>query len=652
MANKTVILKDRDGNNIYPKVPYTNVFGIPHPINDDINIFYGDDTIPSTDATSFDDIKIDDIYIPRSRNADTPLFYRCKSISNSVITWDDYGVESVLADKLHTSILGTSTYGSGTSTYENGILTITYSGTGNSGGGFYINLHKDVDTIVDMIIVEQENVSYQHNWYVRGAEGLKAGSYYNLKVLKNGPVYRITIPSTAIETAGKKIELLHVDTGHTAGHTTLSNIKVFADYVSNFNYLGELFNSVENKLTNDGCVLVNKLYNSNIYGTVTYGTGISTYENGVITINYNYTGAGTYNGGGFVVKLYDGIKTIIKAKIDDINSYNNVWYVGNGNSWSPLSDYGGTSKVDGEYLIITIPETVIADKGNIISLINTGNKSTGYISISDIKIFAGGVLDFDGSYLGEYLEHMNSDNSTKYINKKILFLGDSVTALSGNRGWSTYFNNKLKPELSVNLAVPQSRWCDYEDTVYDGNPTSSNLHNNTMGNQIEKILRGKDETHPNYSRVEAYQHFDIIMIAEGSNDNPPTEDIEPFFTNNHLPVDISTVDKMKFAGAFRYAIENLQRVYPNAKIFICTPIQAVDSFRTYDSMNIRRNYLKELANRISVEHIDTFECGICGMYEIWHSEGRDLIDGLHPNASGAKKIGYYNAKNVINKYIE
>ena len=142
------------------------------------------------------------------------------------------------------------------------------------------------------------------------------------------------------------------------------------------------------------------------------------------------------------------------------------------------------------------------------------------------------------------------------------------------------------------------------------------------------------------------------MLAASSNDSVPTEEIEPFFTNNDEPVDISNVDRTKLAGAFRYCVENLQRVYPNAKIFICTPIQAADVMRNYESMNARRNYLKALSSRMSLSCIDTFECGICGIYEKYHDVGRDLYDGLHPKESGAKKISYYNAKAVINKYME
>ncbi len=54
--------------------------------------------------------------------------------------------------------------------------------------------------------------------------------------------------------------------------------------------------------------------------------------------------------------------------------------------------------------------------------------------------------------------------------------------------------------------------------------------------------------------------------------------------------------------------------------------------------------MSAICDRISdVTFIDTFNCGICGIYEKRSENGRDLIDGLHPNTNGARKIGKYNA---------
>lgn len=240
-----------------------------------------------------------------------------------------------------------------------------------------------------------------------------------------------------------------------------------------------------------------------------------------------------------------------------------------------------------------------------------------------------------------------------FTGKKILFLGDSITALNtSERGWVRYFNEIIQPERFVNLSVSSARWCDYEDSVYDGNPVFSGPdqnHNNVMGNQVEKLIRGKDKTSPHYKEVTAYADFDMILIACGTNDGVPSGDMEGSFTSENEMVAIEELDRRAFASAFRYSIEKLQQLYPAAKIYICTSIQGYITTRSYAQSKAKGDYLKLLAGRMSLEVIDTFCCGICDIYEKKNANGRYLIDGLHPNAAGAKKIGVFNASAVILK---
>lgn len=241
-----------------------------------------------------------------------------------------------------------------------------------------------------------------------------------------------------------------------------------------------------------------------------------------------------------------------------------------------------------------------------------------------------------------------------FTGKKILFLGDSITALNtSERGWVRYFNEIIQPERFVNLSVSSARWCDYEDSVYDGNPVFSGPdqnHNNVMGNQVEKLIRGKDKNSPHYKEVTAYADFDMILIACGTNDGVPSGDMEGSFTSENEMVAIEELDRRAFASAFRYSIEKLQQLYPAAKIYICTPIQGYITTRSYAQSKAKGDYLKLLAGRMSLEVIDTFCCGICDIYEKKNANGRYLIDGLHPNAAGAKKIGVFNASAVIASY--
>lgn len=275
--------------------------------------------------------------------------------------------------------------------------------------------------------------------------------------------------------------------------------------------------------------------------------------------------------------------------------------------------------------------------------------------VDGIQPFGGGTVAGSSLRDGSVTEGKLASELTPWKGKKILFMGDSITALgTGDRGWPKYFNEIIQPSSFVNVAVISARWCDYTDTVYDGNPVFNgpdSNHNNVMGNQVEKLLRGKDPGHPNYSRVPSYDDFDMILIACGTNDGVPSGEFENAFTADGQAVAVETVNRQTMQGAFRYTIEKLQGMYPNARIFICTPIQGYITTRSYSSAKARGDYLKLLAGRMSLEVIDTFECGICDIYEKKDANGRYLIDGLHPNAAGAKKMGLYNAAAVMRRYV-
>ena len=247
-------------------------------------------------------------------------------------------------------------------------------------------------------------------------------------------------------------------------------------------------------------------------------------------------------------------------------------------------------------------------------------------------------------------------------NISVLFLGDSITALdTAERGWVRYFNEIIKPAHSVNLAVSGARLSNSANPVkFDGEPVfrgeNTDYNQNVVLNQIEKLARGKDKTNKHYKHNPDYDSLDVIIIAAGTNDwfcpeKCNIEDISRQFTNDGVTVPISDVDCFTWPGAMRKIYEILRGFYPEAKIFFCSPIQASDKKRPYGDTLYKRNLMSAICDRISdVTFVDTFSCGICGIYEKEGENGRDLIDGLHPNISGAKKIGEYNAR-VIKGYL-
>ena len=101
----------------------------------------------------------------------------------------------------------------------------------------------------------------------------------------------------------------------------------------------------------------------------------------------------------------------------------------------------------------------------------------------------------------------------------------------------------------------------------------------------------------------------------------------------------------------RYAYEKLRGMYPNSVIFFCSPIQASAYIRDYRNIRDKGKYMDAICQVISdVNFIDTERCGISELFELNGANGRDLIDGLHPNVNGAKKIAEYNFREVFNYF--
>ena len=239
-------------------------------------------------------------------------------------------------------------------------------------------------------------------------------------------------------------------------------------------------------------------------------------------------------------------------------------------------------------------------------------------------------------YPWNYVEPEEPEEPEESI--KIMCLGDSITALgTGARGWIKYFIEKIPSTLVANTAVNSAVLPDYSGTVYDGNPSSSNQNNNVLGNQVQKILNNN------------YEAPDVILIAIGTNSgiNITREQmISTYYGSNRTLVPLEEVDRTTHAGAYRYCLDTLHTKYPNALIIWCTPIMG---FETTRSANNACDWAESL--RIATEYTgqllcETIRCGINGINEKKNENGEYLIDGLHPNEKGAKKMGYFNAEFV------
>ena len=290
-------------------------------------------------------------------------------------------------------------------------------------------------------------------------------------------------------------------------------------------------------------------------------------------------------------------------------------------------------------------------------------------TLNTLKIEQHGITKF--TPYGERYVTVNESALPSYIlpkwnNLKILTLGDSITAMGGVNGWTYWIKQYLLADKVVNVSVAGATWQDkVSDQIYDGNPQPS-TDGNVMGNQVQKVLNAKVNGDVDY------QDFDVITFSFGTNDSvdfsvQTKESVENQFISNYSQnqytvVPLENVNRQTLAGAMRYGFEKLHEAYPNAVIFMCTPTQ--ECYETFDSIYQKGELIDYIANRCGCETIDTLRCGIRNIYESQtiidydHPEQSgtapiqtDLLDGIHTNESGAKKIAKYNAREIMKYFM-
>lgn len=254
-------------------------------------------------------------------------------------------------------------------------------------------------------------------------------------------------------------------------------------------------------------------------------------------------------------------------------------------------------------------------------------------------------LDLSETQKAEVTEVASQTLNTKpFTGKKYMYVGDSITTIPEDvRGWQKYFHPIVQQASYINVASSGATWRDKSTTVYDGDPKVTVSANNVIGNQVQKIINN------------GYEAPDIIIMAAGTNDEPETvtdASIEQQFYVNGSNVPLENVDRKTFAGAIRWSVEKLRELYPNAQIFLTTPLQRAShpSWNNYTRIKDKGDIIKKLGLRMSVPVIDTMECGIYGQNAIDGQATLDHNDGLHLSAIGAEKMGKYVARKIIDWY--
>jgi lysophospholipase L1-like esterase len=111
---------------------------------------------------------------------------------------------------------------------------------------------------------------------------------------------------------------------------------------------------------------------------------------------------------------------------------------------------------------------------------------------------------------------------------------------------------------------------------------------------------------------------------------------------------LEELDRTNLYEAIRWAMWTLKTHYPDAVCFVATPIQRADR----EPIPELTEAIIKMANRYNFIVIPAeSESGIIRDNEVWEAEGHDLIDGLHPNENGQKKLAKLYCSYILKHYI-
>ena len=288
--------------------------------------------------------------------------------------------------------------------------------------------------------------------------------------------------------------------------------------------------------------------------------------------------------------------------------------------------------------IINLGNDTAAANGTFLA---ASNEVYARFSIRDVNTFMLEVGTTQSAYeifrTTQIKNELLPDSSESFENVKFVIFGDSITEDTGSSdaNWVDVFASVIKSNSIVNRGYGGMHYAWHSSTVETLTPSMDNNYNNVLWNHIKKW----EATIPTTP--------DIFIIAAGTNDvsqNYPFGSMAQAFAQS-----LEATTQLTTANAMRKALQYLQMNYPNARIYVCTPIQAAT--RTWDNLYLVTATIKDVAARLSIPIIDCFNnCGIVDQYEIAGSIGRDLYDGTHPKASGANKQGSFIANEFKNKY--
>lgn len=272
------------------------------------------------------------------------------------------------------------------------------------------------------------------------------------------------------------------------------------------------------------------------------------------------------------------------------------------------------------------------------------------------------------TYSPDFFKTQGSILSSVYMST----FGDSITSDQVS-GTGTQIMNALGAKNGENFATGWSTASDWHNgdtnitTVTLTTPNNTDTNDNVLSNQIRRQLQYTTAsgqqitwTHPidgtfsldttigtglgNTDKIPSVIYI-AISTNDGKNDSVPVvDDTDSVFAQNY-----KDLTRNSLASGLRWAIETLQSAYPNANIFIASPLQTDKNsgHMSFPDGNLKREIVKKVARFTSVNYIDSFsESGFSAL------KNKALtVDGIHPSDVGKKKLVDY-VTNEIRKKTE
>lgn len=241
--------------------------------------------------------------------------------------------------------------------------------------------------------------------------------------------------------------------------------------------------------------------------------------------------------------------------------------------------------------------------------------------------------------------------------------GDSITAWDQ---WSRFVFDKLGMASRHNVAVGSAVWYKRILTSTDGKTVTTQ---NYWDEDFAGISDGWEPTDDLVELQKRANNCAVVhiqrYILDIKNGVAPKPDIFAFAmgTNddiNHLGnaetalqgKTLENVDLFCEAGAMRWCLQRIMEEFPDARVFVLTPLQTANPEHNRKTEIQMETVMKKIAGAMGAQVIDCYNnCGICEKFEVIGGEGRYLADGLHPKINGQNLQGAYVAKEIRNNYF-